>query len=98
MTTTNDGSKKTYHANVSPGSGDGPVLTLDRAPTLGLENAPVTSTEELRELVARRGVARVTIADSRFPLCGFRTTDAKLGHSRRQPPRLTDEVLAKLWR
>ena len=48
---------KTYHANISPGSGDGPVLTLDRAICQGRENTPIASAEDLKALIVAKGVA-----------------------------------------
>jgi hypothetical protein len=88
---------KTYYANVSPGSGNGPVLTLDRAVCQGRENTPIASAEELKALIAAKGVTRVMIADSRFPQCGYATAAFRAQPGRKAPPQLTDAAIAKLW-
>ena len=88
---------KTYYANVSPGSGDGPVLTLDRAACQGSENAPVSDAAALKALIAARNVARVMIADSRFPQRGYATPVFRAQPGRKAPPQLTDAAIAKLW-
>ena len=88
---------KTYYANVSPGSGDGPVLTLDRALCQGHENVPVSDAAALKALIAARNVTRVMIADSRFPQRGYATPVFRAQPGRKVPPQLTDAAIAKLW-
>ena len=95
--TTETPKAKTYYANVSPGSGDGPVLTLDRAACQGSENAPVNDAAVLKALIAARNVTRVMIADSRFPQCGYATAAFRAQPGRKAPPQLTDAAIAKLW-
>ena len=89
---------KTYHANISPGSGDGPVLTLDRAICQGRENTPITNAEELKALVVAKGATRVTIADTRFLQCGYSTAAFRAQPGRKTPALLDDKTIAKLWR
>ena len=89
---------KTYHANISPGSGDGPVLTLDRAICQGRENTPITSAEELKALIAAKGATRVTIADTRFLQRGYSTAAYQPQPGRKAPALLDDKTIAKLWR
>ena len=89
---------KTYHANISPGSGDGPVLTLDRAICQGRENTPIASAEDLKALIVAKGVARVTIADSRFLQRGYSTAAYQPQPGRKAPALLDDKTIAKLWR
>jgi hypothetical protein len=89
---------KTYYANVSPGSGDGPVLTLDRALCQGHENVPVSDAAALKALIAARNVARVMIADSRFPQRGYATPVFRAQPGRKAPALLDEQTIAKLWR
>ena len=89
---------KTYHANISPGSGDGPVLTLDRAICQGRENTPIASAEDLKALIVAKGVARVMIADTRFLQRGYSTAAYKPQPGRKAPALLDDRTIAKLWR
>ncbi len=89
---------KTYHANISPGSGDGPVLTLDRAVCQGRENTPITSAEELKALIVAKGVTRVAIADTRFLQRGYSTAAYQPQPGRKAPALLDDKTIAKLWR
>lgn len=89
---------KTYYANISPGSGDGPVLTLDRAICQGRENIPITSAEELKALITAKGVTRVMIADTRFLQRGYSTAAFRAQPGRKAPALLDDKVITKLWR
>ena len=89
---------KTYHANISPGSGDGSVLTLDRAACQGRENTPIASAEELKALIAAKGVTRVMVADTRFLQRGYSTAAYKPQPGRKAPALLDDKTIAKLWR
>ena len=89
---------KTYHANISPGSGDGPVLTLDRAACQGRENTPIASAEELKALITEKGVTRVMIADTRFLQRGYSTATFRAQPGRKAPALLDEKTIAKLWR
>ena len=88
---------KTYYANISPGSGDGPVLTIDRARTQGRENAIVNNPSDLRALIESRNVTRVMIADSRFPQHGYATAAFRAQPGRKGFVLLSDRTIAKLW-
>lgn len=89
---------KTYQANISPGSGDGPVLTLDRAPTQGRETTPIANAAELAALIAAKGVTRVMISDTRFLQRGYSTAAYKPQPGRKVPALLDERTIAKLWR
>mgnify|MGYP000379081288 FL=1 len=89
---------KTYHANISPGSGDGPVMTLDCAICQGRENTPIANAEELKALIAAKGVTRVMVADTRFLQRGYSTAAYKPQPGRKAPALLDDKTIAKLWR
>lgn len=89
---------KTYYANVSPGSGNGPVLTLDRAACQGSENAPVSDAAALKALIAARNVARVMVADTRFLQRGYSTAAFRAQPGRKAPALLDEQTIAKLWR
>mgnify|MGYP006360837273 CR=1 FL=1 len=88
---------KTYHANISPGSGDGPVLTLDRAICQGRENTPITGAGELKALIVAKGVTRVMIADTRFLQRGYSTAAFRAQPGRKGFVLLSDRTIAKLW-
>ncbi len=92
---------KTYYANISPGSGDGPVLTLDRAPLAGrhaVSQRYVANAEELKALIVAKGVTRVAIADTRFLQRGYSTAAYQPQPGRKAPALLDDKTIAKLWR
>lgn len=91
---------KTYYANISPGSGDGPVLMLDRAPMAGrhaVGQRYVTNAETLQALIAMNNVTRVMIADTRFAQRGYATAAFKAQPGRKAPALLTPKIVAKLW-
>lgn len=98
MTAPKSPATKTYYANISPGSGDGPVLTLDRALCQGRENTPITSAEELKALISAKGVTRVMVADTRFLQRGYSTAAFRAQPGRKAPALLDEQTIAKLWR
>ncbi len=63
------GQRATLYANTKERVplGTGAYLDLNTARTLGRESAPIRSEEELRELIAERGVTAISFHSTAYP-------------------------------
>lgn len=97
MTTAKPTATKTYYANFHYVGSEGIVANVSATTTLGLENAPASSVEELKAVLAARDAKRVMIADSRFAQRGYSLPGFEPYGRSRTPPAFTDAVARKLW-
>ena len=99
MTTT-----KTFFANITADSGNGPVLQISDTPTetprhnpaAVSENIRITSSADILRLVQERRCGKVLVTRTDFPRRGF-STEFYRG-TRSVPPLVTEKALAKLWK
>lgn len=88
---------KTYYANFHYVGSEGHVANVSANATIGLENIPASSVEELMALLAARAAKRILIADSRFAQRGYALPGFKPYGRSRMPPTFTDAIARKLW-